>query len=86
MTILKALVLTILLCSNAVFADFQSTFQQAQLGNATAKADLGIMYIEGQGLPQNDNKAVKWFRLAAKEETKLINIAYNVLKKLGYTK
>ena len=26
---------------------------------------LGIMYAQGQGVPQNDVEAVKWYRLAA---------------------
>jgi uncharacterized protein len=37
----------------------------AEQGNAAAQHQLGIMYTNGQGLPQNDAEAVNWFRLAA---------------------
>ena len=37
----------------------------ADQGNALAQFLLGLMYVEGRGVPQNDAEAVKWFRLAA---------------------
>ena len=37
----------------------------AEQGNAKAQYLLGLMYIEGQGVPQNYDEAVKWLRLAA---------------------
>lgn len=37
----------------------------AKQGNAGAQYRLGGMYDNGQGVPQNDAEAVKWYRLAA---------------------
>jgi FOG: TPR repeat, SEL1 subfamily len=37
----------------------------ADQGDAAAQYNLGVMYDNGQGVPQNDAEAVKWFRLAA---------------------
>jgi TPR repeat protein len=37
----------------------------AEQGNADAQSNLGVMYFEGQGVPQDHAEAIKWFRLAA---------------------
>jgi TPR repeat protein len=37
----------------------------AEQGSAKAQYLLGLMYVEGQGVPQDDGEAVKWLRLAA---------------------
>jgi len=37
----------------------------AEQGNAGAQFNLGVMYDEGQGVPQDYAEAVKWYRLAA---------------------
>ena len=34
-------------------------------GRAEAQSNLGVMYVLGQGVPQNYAEAVRWFRLAA---------------------
>jgi hypothetical protein len=39
----------------------------AEAGDATAQYNLGVMYAEGQGVPQDDEEAAKWFRLAAEQ-------------------
>jgi uncharacterized protein len=38
----------------------------AQLGDAGAQTNLGLMHYQGKGVPQDYKEAVKWFRLAAK--------------------
>ena len=48
-----------------VAQDINTLKQQAQKGNAQAQFKLGLMYVLGQGVPQDDVEAVKWFRLAA---------------------
>ena len=35
------------------------------IGDAAAQTVLGIMYADGDGVPENDAEAVRWFRLAA---------------------
>ena len=37
----------------------------ADQGNAGAQFNLGVMYNNGQGVPQNHAEAVKWYRTAA---------------------
>jgi TPR repeat protein len=39
----------------------------AKQGYADAQYNLGVMYENGQGVPQNHKTAVKWYRLAAKQ-------------------
>ena len=39
----------------------------AEQGDAFAQANLGLMYTNGQGVPQDDTEAVRWYRLAAEQ-------------------
>jgi TPR repeat protein len=39
----------------------------AEQGDASAQFNLGVMYAKGEGVIENDKKAVKWFRLAAEQ-------------------
>ena len=39
----------------------------AEQGNASAQFELGLMYANGVGVPQDDAEAVKWYRLAAEQ-------------------
>jgi TonB family protein len=39
----------------------------AEEGNARAQNNLGVMYENGKGVPQNIAEAVKWYRLAAEQ-------------------
>ena len=48
----------------------------AEQGDALAQYNLGGMYDEGQGVPQNDVEAAKWYRRAA--EQGIANAQYNL--------
>ena len=37
----------------------------AEQGNADAQDNLGVMYANGKGVPQDYKIAVKWFKLPA---------------------
>ena len=37
----------------------------AEQGDAEAQFNLGVMYANGRGVPQDDSEAVRWYRLAA---------------------
>jgi TPR repeat protein len=59
---------------NSAFAavgrgDYKTAFVEfkplADQGNARAQTYLGFMYGTGEGVPEDDAQAVKWFRLAA---------------------
>ena len=44
---------------------FELTRELANEGNANAQALLGQMYESGEGVPEDDSEAVKWYRKAA---------------------
>ncbi len=39
----------------------------AEEGDADAQFNLGVMYAKGQGVPQDDTEAARWYRLAAEQ-------------------
>ena len=39
----------------------------AEQGDARAQSNLGVRYANGQGLPEDDAEAVRWYRLAAEQ-------------------
>ena len=45
-------------------AGFQNYAAQ---GNAAAQGNLGRMYANGEGVPEDDAEAVRWYRLAAEQ-------------------
>ena len=47
--------------------DFQETKRLAERGLAFAQVNLGLMYDNGEGVPENDAEAVRWYRLAAEQ-------------------
>jgi len=42
-------------------------FQQAEAGDIDAQYNLGIMYYNGEGAPQDFGQAMNWFHLAAQQ-------------------
>ncbi len=67
----RHLLLTLLLLfglSGVIHAEtFDQTLEKAQRGDAGAQFYLGMMYELGEGVPENDMEAVKWYRMAAKQ-------------------
>ena len=47
--------------------DIEEIRQAAEQGEAKAQYNLGVMYAEGEGVPEDDRKAVKWYRKAAEQ-------------------
>jgi len=51
--------------------DYGTTLKEfrplAEQGYPLAQATLGFMYAKGQGVPQDDQEAVKWYRLAVEQ-------------------
>ncbi len=47
--------------------DFDATKKLAEQGYILAQFSLGLMYANGEGVPQNDKEAVKWFTKAAEQ-------------------
>ena len=46
---------------------YEATRHAAEQGDADAQLDLGVRYATGEGVPQDDAEAVRWFRLAAEQ-------------------
>ena len=40
---------------------------QAEAGDASAQYILGLMYANGFGVPEDDDEAVRWYRMAAEQ-------------------
>ena len=40
---------------------------RAEQGDAVAQYNLGVIYATGEGVPQDDAEAVRWYRLAAEQ-------------------
>jgi hypothetical protein len=40
----------------------------AEKGDVDAQTNLGLMYQNGWGVPQDDKEAVRWYTLAAEQE------------------
>jgi TPR repeat protein len=57
-----------LLASTAFAAlDFDETMAAAMQGSVIDQYNLGVMYENGHGVPENDAEAVKWYRKAAEQ-------------------
>ena len=64
----RYLFLAIALIPSGTFGQIGQSWQErAEAGSAFAQANLGIMYAQGEGVPEDDAEAVKWFRLAAEQ-------------------
>ena len=68
----RALNAAILVLVFAADATAQSTEierlrSEAEQGSASAQHSLGLMYDLGMSIPQDDQEAVKWYRLAAEQ-------------------
>ena len=51
--------------------DYSTALQEwqplAEQGDMTAQYNVGVIYGQGKGVPQDDKMAVKWYRLAAEQ-------------------
>ena len=47
--------------------ELDSLKEAARQGNVELQLDLGYKYYTGDGVPQNDAEAVRWFRMAANQ-------------------
>ena len=61
------LVLSLVVQSLAGADDITTLKSRAERGNAEAQYELGWMYVNGDGVPQNYRTAMKWYRLAAEQ-------------------
>ncbi len=57
--------------------------RKAKAGDAVAQVILGVMYDDGDGVPENDAEAVKWYRKAADQGFAPGQVALGVMFLLG---
>jgi hypothetical protein len=61
-------VIIILFCAASVFCgEFEDILRAAERGDVHSQFNLGWMYAEGRGVPQNYKQAVYWYAKAAKQ-------------------
>ena len=65
-----ASIITLFLCIGiglklVEYIPLEKTKRLANAGDASAQCNLGWMYMEGEGVPQDYKEAVKWYRLSA---------------------
>ena len=96
---LPVLLLTLLVGNPASSADFQKGVDAAQSGDyatalrewtplaeqgdADAQHNLGLLYDNGEGVPQNYKTAVKWYRLAAEQGNAFAQSNLGVMYSIG---
>lgn len=70
-TIIAALMATFLaflpVAATAQTPDFEAIYVRAVMGDEKAQFVLGLMYSVGEGVEENDQEAIKWYRLAAEQ-------------------
>ena len=65
-SLLAALVVSLSIAAPVLAGSFiDGLVKAAEQGHANAQYDLGLMYSEGNGVPQDNVEAYKWFTLAA---------------------
>ena len=65
---LATVVVAITACSAPSYAQQDTVAElraKADQGVAAAQVNLGVMYATGEGVPEDDAEAVRWYRLAA---------------------
>ena len=76
-----SLLMTIVGLANA--SDFNTVLKKAKAGDHDAQYNLGIMYAEGQGVPQDYKKAAEWFTRAADQGEALAQTSLGVMYDKG---
>ena len=61
---MKKLILSLLVCASLFGSDFEDMKKSCDGGNAIGCYNLGVMYAKGQGIKQNNFKAIKLFKKA----------------------
>ena len=56
---------------------------RAEQGDAAAQSDLGLMYATGEGVPEDDTEAVRWYRLAAAQGNAFAQSTLGVMYSTG---
>ena len=77
------LMLTLLLTSGAFAVEFEDILAKAKAGRPMYQYLLGSMYDQGEGIPENDAEAVKWYRKAAEQGDAIAQFSLSYMYDLG---
>lgn len=85
--LIAASAINVSLCDHTLaespYSSADSVRQQAEAGNVRAQAELGWMYSNGRGVPQNFLLAAKWYRKAAEQGNGNAQFALGLLYNKG---
>ena len=62
-----AILVLVFVTAAAQSTEIERLRSEAEQGSASAQHNLGLMYDLGMSVPQDDQEAVKWYRLAAEQ-------------------
>jgi TPR repeat protein len=62
---------------------FDSQMKLAEQGHAMAQFNLGVMYNNGEGVPENDKTAVMWYTKAAEQGLDAAQNSLGVMYAIG---
>ena len=77
------LLLSILFASSAFADEFEDIFSRAEAGDSSAQIVLGDKYAKGDGVLEDNNEAVKWYRLAAEQGLAIAQNRLGLMYELG---
>ena len=70
-----------------ISGDYKTTFQEwmplAKAGSADAQRGIGLMYEDGNGVPQDHKEAMAWYRLAAAQNHGLAQFSIGTMYEFG---
>ena len=59
--------------------ELKGTIRLANAGDALAQFNLGVMYANGYGVPQDYKEALKWYKLSAGKDIPMHNSTWCVI-------
>jgi TPR repeat protein len=65
--IFPAIIIVLFFAASALCGEFEDILKAAEQGDVNAQFNLGWMYAEGRGVPQNYKQAVYWYSRAARQ-------------------
>ena len=82
---LRYLLICLMLFTASALAaeDFDAVKKAAEQGHAAAQFNLGVMYDNGDGVPEDDAEAVRWYHQAAEQGLALAQSNLGVMYENG---
>ena len=84
-SLLVAVLLAVGMGTLAAQTDVEALRAKAEQGDAEAQLNLGFMYAQGQGVPQDDAEGIKWYRLAAEQGDAGVQYYLALMYALGHS-